>query len=113
MSITMAKSKDKAMQKFVHQQHLTHFSSFSSPEVVAEAFQASVSSDVSHVADRLQVPTLLIVGEKDDITSLEKQRELQGKIASSKLEIITDVGHLIHYEKPTEAATAIVAFLQQ
>jgi pimeloyl-ACP methyl ester carboxylesterase len=113
MSVTMTKSKDRVMRKFIHEQHLTHFSTFANPTVVAEAFKASVGSDVSQVADRITVQTLLIVGEKDDITPLEKQRMLQAKIGTSQLEIITDVGHLIHYEKPSEAATALRAFLQQ
>jgi len=113
MSMTMAKSNDKKVRSFVHDQHLQHFSSFASPKVVAETFHASVSSDVSIVADKLHVPTLLVVGEKDDITTLDKQRQLKERIKLSELAIITDVGHLIHYEKPHEAANAIKQFLQQ
>ncbi len=113
MSVAMAKSKNKTMRSYIHDQHLKHFSTFANPAVVAEAFEASVNSDVSQIADHIQTPTLLIVGEKDDITPLERQRLLKTKIVASDLHIITNVGHLIHYEKPGEAATAIRLFLQQ
>ena len=113
MSVTMAKSKDRATRAFIHDQHLQHFSTFADRDVLSQAFRTSVSNDVSHVADALRVPTLLIAGELDDITTIKKQRELQAKIPSSQLHIIDGVGHLIHYEKPVEAATAIRTFLQQ
>ncbi len=113
MSITMAKSNDKTMNRYIHQQHEQHFSSFAHPAVVAESFHTSVSSDVSHVSHSLSLPTLLIVGDKDDITSLQKQHALHKSLPDGTLHIIDNVGHLIHYEKPKEAAAAIQAFLSQ
>ena len=113
MSVTMAKTKDKQTLKFIHDQHRQHFSTFASPAIVAESFKASVSSDVSHVAHTLAVPTLLVAGDKDDITAIDKQHELHGKITGSELAVITDVGHLIHYEKPAEAASKISSFLSR
>lgn len=112
MSVTMAKTSDKETLRYIHDQHKQHFSTFASPQVVAESFRASVSSDVSHVADQLRVPTLLIAGEKDDITPLDKQHELHRKVADSELYVIDEVGHLIHYEKAEDAARAIKGFLQ-
>ncbi len=111
MSVTMAKTKDKATRAYIHDQHLQHFSTFASPQVVAESFRASVENDVSHAAERLTMPTLLIAGEKDDITAIDKQYELVEKLPAGSLHVIPDVGHLIHYETSTEAAAAIQAFL--
>lgn len=113
MSITMTKTNDDTVARYIHEQHKQHFSSFAHPSVVAEAFHASVNNDVSHVSHALQLPTLLIVGEKDDITSLEKQRLLHDSLPASTLYVISDVGHLINYEKPKEAAEAIQAFLSR
>lgn len=113
MSITMAKTNDKQVLDYIHDQHRQHFSTFASPQVVAESFRASVENDVSHVAKRIMHPTLLIAGEKDDITSIEKQHALDSKFSNSHLHVIPGVGHLIHYETPTEAAEAIRAFLSQ
>lgn len=113
MSVAMAKTKDKDTKRFIHDQHRQHFSTFASPDVVAESFKASVSNDVSHVAGNLSIPTLLIAGDKDDITAIDKQHELHRHIAASELYVIDNVGHLIHYEKPAEAAAAIEDFLNK
>lgn len=113
MSVTMAKTKDKDVQRYIHNQHKQHFSTFANPTVVAESFKASVSNDVSHVAHKLSLPTLLIAGSKDDITSVDKQHKLHETIPSSELHIIENVGHLIHYETPGEAASAITKFLNR
>jgi pimeloyl-ACP methyl ester carboxylesterase len=110
MSLSMTKTKDKQTQAYVHDQHLTYFSRFASPEVVAEAFSASVNHDVREVADKITVPTLLIAGDLDDITPLHKQKELATMITGSQLEVIANVGHLIHYETASQAATAIKRF---
>ena len=111
MSVTMAKTKHKPTLDYIHEQHLTHFSSFASPAVVAEAFQTSVSHDVRQVADRIATPTLLIAGERDDITALPKQQELADHINGAVLVVIPDVGHLIHYETAEAAAQAVTNFV--
>lgn len=111
MSVTMAKSRDKTMLHYIHDQHLQHFSTFANPTVVAEAFTTSVSHDVREIAPQLKVPTLLIAGEKDDITALPKQQELHQALPGSQLVIIPDVGHLIHYETARAAAEAINQFI--
>lgn len=107
MSRVMTKSKDKDIKTFVKNQHRQYFSSFSSPTVVAESFRASVSHDVREVAASLSMPTLLIIGEKDDITSVAKQKELHALMKTADLHIIPDVGHLIHYETADSAARII------
>ena len=111
MSITMRKTKDKHTRRYIDEQHYAHFSSFANPRQLAEAFRASVSHDVSEVAGRLRIPTLLIAGEKDDITSLAKQRHLHGAIDGAQLVVIDGVGHLTHYETPGEVAAAIRNFV--
>ena len=44
-------------------------------------------------------------------TPIEAERALAATFAESTLVEIPDVGHLIHYETPQAAATAIEAFL--
>jgi pimeloyl-ACP methyl ester carboxylesterase len=111
-SITMRKTKDREVRKFIDEQHYTHFSTFANPTQLSEAFKTSVSHDVSQVADHLTMPTLMIVGEKDDITALTKQHELHAKLSDGELVIIPDVGHLTHYETPGQVANAIRNFIQ-
>lgn len=111
MSETMAKTRDKRLRRFIHDQHDRYFSAFTDRDSLLDAFRTSVSHDVSEVATRIRVPTLLVAATKDDITPIEKERELAGRFANATLVEIDDVGHLIHYETPAAAAGAITEFL--
>lgn len=111
MSVTMAKTRDPQLRRWIHGQHDAYFSAFSNRDVVLEAFTASVGSDVSMFAAKITPPTLLIAADKDDITPVAAQHRLNEAIAGSQLIVIPDVGHLIHYEVPEEAGQAIIAFL--
>lgn len=110
MSTTMAKTPNKALRRYIHSQHLRYFSRFYSPKSVSEGFMTSVSHNVREFAASISVPTLLIAGELDDITPLEKQKTLHAMFPDAQLEIIKGVGHLTHYETPKDIAAAIVAF---
>ncbi|MET0303109.1 MAG: alpha/beta hydrolase, partial [Microbacteriaceae bacterium] len=111
MSVSMAKTKDPALRRFVHDQHDTYFSRFADRDVLHDAFVTSVSHDVSEFAARIGVPTLLIAADRDDITPIEAERRLATMFAEAQLVEIADVGHLIHYETPVPAADAIRRFL--
>lgn len=111
MSVTMAKTRNKKLRKWIHAQHLTYFSQFHNPKSVLEAFETSVRHSVRDHAEEILIPTLLVVGEKDDITPLTKQHELHKKMKSASLHSIPDVGHLTHYETPEEVARVSYAFI--
>jgi pimeloyl-ACP methyl ester carboxylesterase len=113
MSSVMAKTKDKQLRRFIHDQHLQYFSRFHSADSVYQGFITSVSHSVRDVADQIKVPTLLIAGEQDDITPLGKQRELLEKFSDAKLVIIKNVGHLTHYETPDQVAVAVQSFINE
>lgn len=111
MSVTMRKSKDRTIRRYIDSEHYAHYSSFASPRQLAEVFHASVSNDVSQVAEELSMPTLMIVGDKDALTSLAKQRALHKRMPNAQLAVISDVGHLTHYETPGQVAKAIIKFI--
>lgn len=111
MSEAMAKTRERTLRNWIHAQHQLYFSRFASRRVVLEAFRASVSTDVSMVAARIGVPTLLIAAERDDITPVAAQHRLQELFSDARLEVIPSVGHLIHYEVPEAAAGYIDDFL--
>lgn len=112
MSIAMAKTRDPVLRRFVHEQHDTYFSRFADRDVLRDAFVASVSHDVRAFAPRIDVPTLLVAAQKDDITPIEAERDLVTLFPEAELVEIAEVGHLIHYETPAEAAGAIRRFLR-
>jgi pimeloyl-ACP methyl ester carboxylesterase len=111
MSGMLAQSKDPALRRWIHDQHATYFSRYSDRDTVIEGFRASIGSDVSEVAGSIGMPTLLVGASNDPITTVAAYERLHELIPGSELVILQGVGHLIHYEKPREAAEAIVAFL--
>ncbi|WP_292835992.1 alpha/beta hydrolase [Microbacterium sp.] len=112
MSISMAKTKDPELRTFIHDQHDTYFSRFADRDVLRQGFLASVSNDVRVFAPQIAQPTLLIAADRDDITPIGAQRHLQTLFPRAELVEIAGVGHLIHYEKPQQAAAAITRFLR-
>jgi pimeloyl-ACP methyl ester carboxylesterase len=112
MSIFLAKTKDRTLRRWIHGQHDAYFSSFAGRRVVLEAFRASISGTVRDRARELTMPVLLVAAENDDIGSVASQRELAALIPHATLEVIPDVGHLVHYEKPREAALLLEDFLE-
>ena len=111
MSSALAKTKDRALRRWIHREHHTYFSGFHDRDTVIEGFNASISADVSSVAHAITVPTLLIAAERDDITPVAAQYDLQRLFPDARLRVLPDVGHLIHYEMPIPAADAIRDFL--
>jgi len=111
MSVAMAKTRDPALRRFIHDQHDRYFSRFADRDVLHDAFVTSVSHDVSAFAGVIDTPTLLVAAQRDDITPIEAERRLATLFPHAELVEIADVGHLIHYETPAEAAGAIRRFL--
>jgi len=111
MSEVMAKTRDRRLRAWIHDQHRRYFSDFASRTSLLEAFRASTANDVSQFAPRIAAPTLLIGGDRDDITTVPAQERLATLFPQARLEIIAGVGHLVHYERPREAAELVEAFL--
>lgn len=111
MSETMAKTKDKNLRQWIHEQHDQYFSDFDSRDSVLEAFETSVSHDVSEFASGITQELLMLVAEKDDITALPEQHSLARNIPGTTIKVVDNVGHLVHYEAPAFAAQHIRAFL--
>ena len=112
MSITMAKTHDKGLRTYIHHQHDQYFSRFHSPQSVLEGFKTSVSHNVGDFAAHIPTETLLIAGSLDDITHLSTQYGLVKKFPKGRLKVITNVGHLTHYETPEKVAELVQAFIK-
>lgn len=110
-SLAMLKSKDPAMRAYVFDQHRRYFSGFTSRATLREAYAASITQTVRDVAARVSQPTLLVVGERDELGSITAQRALERAFPRGVMRLIPQVGHLIHYEKAPEAGALINDFL--
>ena len=113
MSSVMAKTKDRKLRKWIHKQHLSNFSDFATVKVATEGFDASISSDLSVMASSITTPVLLVAAQLDDITAIEVQREVARLYPNAKLVEIKNVGHLVHYEAPEQAASFISTFIEE
>lgn len=112
MSEVMAKTRDPELRAWIHGQHASHFSSFADSATLLEAFRASVSHTVTEFAPALTTPTLIVAGDRDDITPLRHQLELQRRLPQATLRIIPGTGHLVHYEAVSDAAADVADFLR-
>jgi pimeloyl-ACP methyl ester carboxylesterase len=111
MSVKLAKTRDRALRRFIHGQHHAYFSAFGSRRSVVEGFDASLSTTVAAVADRIEQPVLLVAGERDEVAPLAGQFALLEAFPDARLDVIPGVGHLVHYETPAAAAHAVRAFV--
>lgn len=107
----MATTRDAQLRAFIHDQHRTYFSRFSDRDTLLEAFRASTDNNVQQYAASFSMPVLLIVAANDPITSLAEEQKLFAMVDDAELVVLQNVGHLIHYERPREAADAIRRFI--
>lgn len=111
MSGILAKTVDPRLREWIHDQHAAYFSLYADKDSLVAAFDVSVSSCVNDYAREIHAPVLLIATDRDDVTPLSAQIELQLLFDSARLVVLTGVGHLVHYERPVEAAEAIREFV--
>jgi pimeloyl-ACP methyl ester carboxylesterase len=108
MSIVMTKSWNRELRNWVHAQHDANFNDFANRRVAIEGYNASIAHNVGEYAPNFSVPTTLIIGSKDDITSVKQQEAMAETIPVPwSLTNLRGVGHLTHYEKPFYVAAAI------
>ena len=113
MSSTLATTRDPRLRRWINEEHLRYFSGFSDRDTLAEGFEASLETDVLRASAALVMPTLLIAGDDDLIAPIDGQRELASRLPDARLEVLHGVGHLIHYERPAQAAALIRRFLAE
>ena len=113
MSAFMAKTRDKRLLRWIHDQHDRYFSRYASRQSVLEAFDASIRHTVGEVAARIPQPVQLIAADRDDITPLGHQHRLRTRFPDARIAVLAGVGHLVHYEQPGEAARIIRRFLAE
>jgi len=111
MSMSLVTTRDKNLRSWVHEEHHRYFNGFSDPATVAEAFDASLSTEVGKAAPRVTVPVLMIAGEVDRIAPLSGQQATVGLFPDARLVVLPGVGHLVHYEAARGAADAIRDFV--
>ena len=78
-----------------------------------KSIEASVMMDVRSDLGGIKVPTMVVVGSEDRLTTVDMARELAAEIPGAELTIIDDAGHLVNIEKPAEFNAAVLGFLKR
>ncbi len=112
VTAVMFKSDDRALRKWVENQHSTFFSRFTSAKTAAEGFEASIAHNLTEYAPNILQKTLLICADQDDVTSIQAQRAAAELYPDATYVELTGVGHLTHYERPVEIASHTREFLR-
>jgi len=68
--------------------------------------------DVREVLSRVDVPTLLLYGDKDVRSPANVAKDIQARIAGSRLVFISGVGHMIDMEAPEQFNVEVREFLR-
>lgn len=110
-SAVMTKTKDKKLRKLIHWNHTTYMKRFAHRTSLLEAFESANSTALEHYVEHLNLPVLMIAGKQDTIAPVKDARNIAGQLKDVELVEFDRVGHIIHYERPKEAAAAIDAFL--
>lgn len=79
--------------------------------VLADDLRACEAFDVTARLAEIRLPTLIIVGRKDRMTSLGLSEELQEGIAGSRLRVVESAGHMVMLERPAAMAAVLQSFL--
>jgi len=78
-----------------------------------ETYLKIVQENLFNVLSQIQVPTVIIWGEKDNITPMKDAFLINREISNSKLEIIKNCYHASNLEHPEKLAEVIVSFIQE
>lgn len=104
-------SSESDLKKVINGHHFKNLNYISSIDFYYQLHKDINKKGALDYAPQLKkFDALIITGNKDNVTPLATQRKLASAL-NARLQIIPDVGHLLHYERPTEVAVAIDGFL--
>ncbi len=82
-------------------------------EVWAKVFPSLIDFDHSEVLERIDVPTLLVAGDKDRLTPPAQARHMASKIPGARLLVLEDAGHMAFLEKHEVFNAELAAFARE
>jgi pimeloyl-ACP methyl ester carboxylesterase len=82
-------------------------------EVIFGDFLACDRFDIMKEVEKIALPTLILCGEDDQLTSFKYSQFLQNRIKGSRLEIIPNAGHMVMMESPQVFNEKIGEFIEE
>jgi pimeloyl-ACP methyl ester carboxylesterase len=81
------------------------------PEVLYGDFAACDRFDVMKEVEKIDLPTLILCGEDDELTPIKYSQFLHRRIKGSKLEVLPNAGHMVMMEAPQAFNEKIAEFV--
>ena len=82
-----------------------------SPGALVRLALAGAAHDARRPVAGLDVPTLVLAGEDDELLRVDPSRALAAALRNADLDVIARAGHAITLEQPTVAATCVASFV--
>jgi pimeloyl-ACP methyl ester carboxylesterase len=83
------------------------------PEVLYGDFLACDRFDFMKEVERINLPTLILCGEDDQLTPVKYSQLLHSRIKGSKMEVLPDAGHMVMMESSQAFNEKINGFIQE
>jgi pimeloyl-ACP methyl ester carboxylesterase len=82
------------------------------PQLIGNLVAAYLEHTAEDVLPTIRVPTLIIAGDRDQLTPVAAAERMQRAIPGSELKVFPGHTHLVQVEQPAQVHAAIEAFLQ-
>lgn len=82
-------------------------------DMYLKALELAVMTPDAPGLDRVDVPTLVVVGEDDTLTPVAAARQIAAAIKGARLEIVAEAGHLVNIEQPERFNRILRDFLDE
>jgi pimeloyl-ACP methyl ester carboxylesterase len=83
------------------------------PEVLYGDFLACDRFDIMRELEKINLSTLILCGEDDQLTPVKYSQFLQSRIKGSKLEVLPNAGHMVMMESPQVFNEKIGEFIEE
>ena len=80
--------------------------------IMRDVFKKLITQDLTAKFSKISMPTLLIWGDKDEMTPIQDAYLTHELIPNSKLEIIPGAKHALNFQAPEILARKILEFIQ-
>lgn len=83
------------------------------PEILYGDFLACDRFDIMKEVERINLPTLILCGNDDQLTPVKYSQFLRSRIKGSKLEVLSNAGHMVMMESPQVFNEKIGKFIEE
>lgn len=111
---TLLHTTDAELRKAIYGHHFKNLDYISSIEFYSKLYHdINRRGSIDYAKALRDKRVLLMAGREDTVAPMKEMKRFAEAITPATFVIVPGVGHLIHYEKPQEAAQAIGTFLER